>query len=300
MDIKKEILEIAEQKNALIIAHNYQNPGIQDIAHFTGDSLELARRASSTDADIIVFCGVHFMAEAASILSPEKKVILPVADAGCPMADMAEADDLLRMKKQYPDAAVVTYINSSAAVKAVSDVICTSSNALAIVEKIDADRIIFVPDKNLGNYVQRYTDKEIIYWKGFCPTHEQFTLKDLKAVKEKYPDAMVVSHPECRPEVVDASDRVFSTGGMVKFVENHGSGRLIIATETGMLHRLKKANPDVELIPASADFICPNMKKIDYPILKNSLIQEKEIITVDPDIASLSKKALDRMLELSE
>ncbi len=299
MDISSEIKRIAREKNALILAHNYQSGEIQDIADISGDSLELAQKASKNDADIIVFCGVHFMAESASILSPEKKVILPDPDAGCPMADMVDAEGLMELKQEHPDAVVVTYINSSAEVKALSDIICTSSNALKIVERAESNKIIFVPDRNLAAYVQRFTGKKIIPWKGFCPTHEKFTIADLEAVREKNPGALVIVHPECRPEVIDAADKVLSTGQMVKFVQETDALKIIVGTEIGMIHRLSKAAPHIEFIPASESFICPNMKKINLEKLYHSLVNEMPVITVNDDIRVKALKSLERMLELS-
>jgi quinolinate synthase len=299
MSIIDKITKTAKAKNAVILAHNYQLPEIQDIADYTGDSLELSRIAAGTEADIIVFCGVHFMAESAAILSPDKKVLLPAAGAGCPMADMAEADDLVRMKAEHPAAKVVTYINSSAAVKAESDVICTSANAKLIVDKTDADEIIFVPDRNLASYVQRFTEKRIIPWQGFCPTHERFSLEDLERIRALHPDAPLIAHPECRPEIIDRADKVLSTGEMVRYAASSTDKKLIIATERDMIHRLKKANPAVEYIPASDDFVCPNMKKITLEILLESIESEKYVIRVDEGAAVKALAALQKMLELS-
>ncbi len=297
--IKENISRIAAEKNALIIAHNYQPGEIQEIAHLCGDSLELSRKAASNDADIIVFCGVHFMAESASILSPQKKVLLPDIEAGCPMADMITAEDVIQLKKDYPDAAVVTYINSSAEVKAESDVICTSSNAVRIVQRVESDRIIFLPDKNLGNFVSKHTDKEIILWKGFCPTHERFSAVDLEKVKADNPGALVVVHPECRPEVVDMADEVLSTGEMVDFVQKTDAKSIIIGTEKDMIHRLKMVAGHINYIPASKDFVCPNMKKITLSKLYDTLLNEIPVITVPQEIARRAGMALQRMLELS-
>ena len=297
--IRNEIRELAKQKNALILAHNYQNDEIQEIADHTGDSLELARIAASNAADIIVFCGVHFMAESAYILSPDKKVILPDLTAGCPMADMADADDLRGMKEKHPDAAVVTYINSTASVKAASDVCCTSSNAVNIVQRVNADRIIFVPDRNLGNFVQRSTDKEIVYWEGFCPTHDRFTRDELIAIKREHPDALVMVHPECRPEVVDIADEVLSTGKMVTFVQKTDARKIIVGTEKGLLYKLKSVAPHIEYVLASDSFICPNMKKITLEKLYRSLDDERPLVTVEDAIAEKAYNCLNRMLELS-
>ena len=299
MNITTDIKKLAKEKNAIILAHNYQIDEIQDIADFSGDSLELSQIAAKNDADMIVFCGVHFMAESASILSPQKKVIIPDPTAGCPMAEMVEDLDVISLREKHPGAKVVTYINSTAAVKAQSDVICTSSNALKIVERIDADRIIFLPDKNLGSYVQRFSKKEIITWKGFCPTHEKFSSEDLAAIREKHPDALVMVHPECRPDVIDKADEVLSTGQMVKFVQQTDRKKIIVGTEIGMIHKLKSVAPHIEYIPASDSFICPNMKKINLEKLLRGLKSEETVVSVAPDIRERAKMALDRMLELS-
>jgi quinolinate synthase len=299
MDLTKEIKQLAKSKNALIVAHNYQPGEIQDIADVTGDSLELSRVAAKNDADIIVFCGVHFMAESASILSPHKKVLLPEPSAGCPMADMVNPRDLMELKNEHPDALVVTYINSTAETKALSDVICTSSNAVQIVQKLNTEKIIFIPDKNLGSYVQRFTDKKIILWKGFCPTHEKFTLEELESKQKEYPDAVTIVHPECRPEVIDAADHVLSTGQMVSFVRETDAAAVIVGTEMDMIHKLKSAAPNIRYIPASSNFVCPNMKKITLEKLYSSLLNEETVVTVNADIREKARKALDRMLALS-
>jgi quinolinate synthase len=299
MTIQEDIKQLAKEKNAIILAHNYQPGDIQDIADVSGDSLELARIAAKNNADIIVFCGVHFMAESASILSPEKTVLLPDEHAGCPMADMVEEEDLLKLKVEHPDAKVVAYINSTAAVKAHCDVICTSSNAVKIVQRIDAEKIIFVPDRNLGSYVQKFTDKEIILWEGFCPTHERYTVEDLNKIKSQHPDALVMVHPECNPSVVDLADKVFSTGEMVSFVKETTVKKIIVGTESGMIHKLQSENPQIEYISASEDFICPNMKKITLEKLYNSLLNNIKEIKVDESTALKANKALKAMLELS-
>jgi len=295
----RQIKKLARDKGAIILAHNYQIDEIQDIADFSGDSLELSQMAAKNDARMIVFCGVHFMAESAAILSPRKKVIIPDPTAGCPMADMVGPDDVAELRRQHPRAMVVTYINSTAAVKACSDVICTSSNAVKIVERVEADEIIFLPDKNLGSYVQRFTKKHIILWKGFCPTHERFTREDLIAVREQHPDALVMVHPECRPDVIDMADEVLSTGQMVKFVQQTDKKKIIVGTEIGMIHKLRSVAPDIEYILASESFICPNMKKINLRVLLRSLESEQTIVTVEDGVRDKARKALDRMLELS-
>lgn len=299
MDIIREIRDLAARKNAVILAHNYQPGDIQDIADYTGDSLELARIAESTRADIIVFCGVHFMAESASILNPAKKVLLPDAGAGCPMADMVTPDDVNAFRSEHPGAAVVTYINSSAAVKAVSDVVCTSANARDIVERIPADTILFFPDRNLASYVQRFTSKRVIPWKGFCPTHELFSVEDLERAKRARPEALVMVHPECRPDVVERADEVLSTGGMVRFAEKTDRREVIVGTESGMIHRLQKAAPRIEFIPASPRFICPDMKKITLGKVRDSLLNESPVITVDVATAQCALSSLQKMLALS-
>jgi quinolinate synthase len=239
------------------------------------------------------------MAESASILSPDRTVLIPDTTAGCPMADMASPEDVLDMKAKHPGAMVVTYINSTASVKAVSDVICTSSNARIIVERVPADEIIFVPDKNLGAYVRRFTKKKIHLWKGFCPTHEHFTLQDLKAVKSLHPDATVMVHPECRPEVIDAADEVLSTGHMVAFVRKTGAKKIIVGTEKDMIHRLSAEAPHIEFIHASPKLTCPNMKKIDLTALHRSLEEGRFTVEVPPEVREKAKRALDLMLELS-
>ena len=295
----KEIEKLKKQKKAIILAHNYQNPEVQDIADFTGDSLELSRIAADNDAEVIIFCGVHFMAESAYILSPQKKVILPDITAGCPMADMATAQDVMEMKKKNPDAAVVTYINSSADVKAVSDICVTSANAVQIVNKLKENKIIFVPDRNLAHYVQRFTTKQIIPWKGFCPTHDRFTKDELIAVRQKYPEACVIVHPECRPEIIDMADKVLSTGQMVKNINTIPHKQVIVGTEVGMLHKLKKIAPEKEFILASKGFICPNMKKITLEKILIALTEEQPIVAVKEDTRIKAFSALQKMLDLS-
>jgi len=299
-ELTRKIKELARRKNALIVAHNYQPGEIQDIADYTGDSLELSRIAAGTGASIIVFCGVHFMAESALILSPEKKVIIPAPAAGCPMAVMASPADLFAMMESHPGAAVVTYINSSAAVKALSDVCCTSANAVVITRRVDARKILFVPDKNLGHYVGRFTDKEIILWKGHCPAHDRFTSEELREVKRAHPGAIAMVHPECRPEVVDLADEVYSTGGMVKFVKETAHREIIVGTEIGMIHKLKSVAPEKVYIPASPSLVCPDMKKITLEKLYRSLEEEGPVVALDAGVIEKSRACLTRMLELSD
>jgi quinolinate synthase len=296
--LQTEIRKLAELENILILAHNYQNPEVQDIADFVGDSLELSRIAADNNASTIVFCGVHFMAESAYMLSG-KKVLLPAIDAGCPMADMADASSVREFRKKYPYAKVVTYINSSAEVKAESDVICTSSNAVKIVQRIDADEIIFLPDKNLGSYVSRFTDKTIHLWNGFCPVHAQIIAEEIIETKKKHPSALVMVHPECEKEVIDIADKVFSTGEMVKFAAETDAKEIIVGTESGMIHKLSKAAPGITFIPASGRFVCPNMKKTTLEKVYNAITSGEPSITVPEEIRVKAGAALTRMLELS-
>ena len=295
----KEIEKLKKQKKAIILAHNYQTPEVQDIADYTGDSLELSRIAAGNDAEIVIFCGVYFMAESAYILSPQKKVILPDIKAGCPMADMATVQDVLEMKKKNPDAVVVTYINSSADIKAVSDICVTSANAVYIVNKLKENKIIFVPDRNLAHYVQRFTTKQIIAWNGFCPIHDRFTKEELITVKQKYPEACVIVHPECRPEIIDMADKVLSTGQMVKNINTITHKQVIVGTEEGMLHKLKKIAPEKEFILASKGFVCQNMKKITLEKILIALSKEQPIVTVKEDTRIKAFAALQKMLDLS-
>jgi len=297
--LQAEVRRLARERSAVILAHHYQLPEVQSVADHVGDSLRLSRQAAATDADVIVFCGVHFMAESAAILTPGKKVLLPDPTAGCPMADMAEAADLAAMRERHPDAAVVTYINSSAEVKALSDVCCTSANATRIVQRVEARRVIFVPDRNLGRWVQRFTDKEVILWKGFCPTHERFTAADLAEAKRAHPDALVMVHPECTPEVIDMADEVLSTGQMVKFVGETDRMKIIVGTEEGMIHKLRSVAPEREYILPSKALVCPNMKKITLEKVRAALVNEEPVVTVAPEVREKSLVCLRRMLELS-
>lgn len=299
MTLHEKIRDLAKKKNALILAHNYQNGEIQDVADHVGDSLELARVAAKNSAEIIVFCGVHFMAESAYILAPSKKVILPDITAGCPMADMVTAEALRKRKAELPNAKVVTYINSPADAKAESDVICTSSNAIDIVKAINADEILFVPDRNLGSWVSRFTDKKVHLWEGCCPIHALITREEILRVKKDHPDALLMVHPECSPEVIDLADEVLSTGGMVKFVQTTDRKKIIVGTESGMIHKLRKTNPSIEYVLASDNFVCKNMKKITLEKVYAALESEQPTVTVPDDVADRARRALDKMLELS-
>lgn len=295
----EQIEDLKSQRNAVILAHNYQSGEIQDLADFTGDSLGLSIRASQTDADVIVFCGVLFMAETAAILSPEKTVLLPEKTAGCPMADMITAEQLRQLKQDNPDAPVVCYVNSSAEVKAESDYCCTSANAIEIVNSLPENkRIIFVPDRHLGQFVAERTGRELILWPGYCTTHVLITVDDIKAAKTKYPDAIVMAHPECTEPVKELSDELLSTGQMLRFAVNSSAKKFIIATEKGIIHALKKQNPEAEFFPPSNRAICPNMKKITVDKVIASLENMQYEITVAETVRLKAKKALDRMVEI--
>jgi quinolinate synthase len=294
-----QIEDLKAKRDAVILAHNYQPGEIQDLADFTGDSLGLSIQASQTDAEVIVFCGVRFMAETATILSPEKTVLLPEKSAGCPMADMITADQLRQLKQENPGALVVCYVNSSAEVKAESDYCCTSSNAVEVVNSLPEDkRIIFVPDQHLGQFVAERTGRKLVLWPGYCTTHVLITADDIKAARAKYPDAVVMAHPECTEPVKELSDELLSTGQMLKFAAKSTAKRFIIATENGIIHALKKQNPDAEFFPASHRAICPNMKKISVDKVIGSLQEMKYEITVPDAIRIRAQKSLDRMVEI--
>ncbi|TEU00221.1 MAG: quinolinate synthase NadA [Candidatus Stahlbacteria bacterium] len=297
MNVQEEITRLKEEKNAIILVHNYQRPKVQDVADYLGDSLGLSRKASNTNADMIVFCGVTFMAETAKILSPDKTVLLPRKEAGCPMADMVTSSDVIALKEKYPDAKVVSYVNTNADVKAVTDVCCTSSNAVEVVRNIEADRVIFVPDRNLASYVGRFVDKEIIPWDGYCYVHERITKDEVLKAKEKYPDALLLVHPECNPPVIDIADEVLSTQGMVDFVGESDNKRFLIGTEEGILYRLKKENPDKEFYPAGTPKICQNMKRTTLDDVYLALKDEQYPIEIPDEIISSAKRALEAMLQ---
>lgn len=295
----EKILKIKKEKNAVILAHNYQPAVIQDIADFTGDSLGLSITASQTDAAVIVFCGVKFMAETAAILSPQKTVLIPEINAGCPMADMITAQQLRELKAEHPDALVVCYVNSTAEVKAESDYCCTSSNSVAVVNSLPKDKeIIFVPDIHLGRFTAETTGRDLILWPGYCPTHVMITEEDVKVAKAKCPDAIVLAHPECSEPAKELADQLLSTGQMLNYAKKSDAKNFIIATETGIIHSLKKQSPDVNFIPATDRGICPNMKKITLEKILWSLEDMKYEITVEKQIAQKAKTALDRMVNI--
>jgi quinolinate synthase len=294
--LTEKILRLKEKRNAVILVHNYQLGEVQDIADFVGDSLDLSQRAAKTDAGVIVFCGVHFMAETASILCPDKTVLLPDKHAGCPMANMITAPQLRAKKKQHPQATVVCYINSSAAVKAESDVCCTSANAVGVIESLDADEILFVPDQYLGHYISTRTGKKMILWPGFCPTHARILPEHITKLRQEYPEAKVVVHPECKPGVIALADEVLSTSGMIKFASREDVQQVIVGTEVGIIHRLRKENPDKKFIPVSEQAICPNMKLINLEKVLWSLEEIAPQVKVPEKIRLKAKKAVDKML----
>lgn len=298
-DIVGKIQNLKKERNAIILAHNYQPGEVQDVADYLGDSLELSRKAAESEAEVIVFCGVHFMAETASILSPDKKVLLPDIDARCPMADMITADGLRELKAEHPDAKVVGYVNTTADVKAEMDICCTSTNAIKVINSLEGDEVIFVPDKYLADYVSRHTEKKIIPWNGSCSTHVKITPQDIKKQKELHPGAKVIVHPECIPDVVELADEVLSTGGMCKYVRESDAGEFIVGTETGIIHRLGKENPDKKFYPASELAVCPNMKKISLEKVLWALEDVKYEVKVPEEIRVKAKQAVDRMLEIA-
>ncbi len=321
-ELREKILELKQKRNAVILAHNYQRDEVQEIADFTGDSLELSRRAATYDCDVIVFCGVNFMAESASILSPDKTVLLPAMDADCPMADMITVDrprerrmnfpgysdvkyaypekfTLRDMKKRYPGVPVVSYVNTTAEVKAESDYCCTSSNGVKVVNSIDSDRVICVPDRNLAAWIAKNTKKEIIAWDGFCHVHDRIRPVDVKAARSAHPAAVFVAHPECRLEVCEMADHVTSTSGMLRYCWESDAKEFIVGTETGLLYRLRLENSGKRFYPLRNDMVCPNMKKTSLRSVLFALENNTQVIKVPEEIRVPAKRALDRMLEIS-
>ena len=298
MNVVERIQELKAQRKAIILAHNYQPPEVQDIADFVGDSLGLSQKAANTDAEVIIFCGVDFMAESAKILSPEKKVILPESDAMCPISAMCTDLELGPMKEKYPEAAVVAYVNTSAAVKALADVCCTSSNAVKVVGNIPQKRIIFVPDRNLGAYVQRFhPDKEILLWPGYCPTHHDISVQEIKEIQRQHPKAKLMVHPECIPDVIDLADNVSSTEGMIKYARTNEAREFIVGTEVDMTYRLSKEVPNKKYIPVPSA-ICPNMKRTTVSSLIRALETMSPEITLAPEMIEAARKPLERMMEI--
>ncbi len=299
MELAKEIQTLKEERNALMLAHLYQWPEIQDIADFVGDSLDLSRKARDTDADVIVFCGVWFMAETAKILNPAKTVLLPEPSAGCPMADMVTAEDVLTLREAYPDAAVVCYVNSSAAVKAVSDICCTSSNAIQVVKSLRENQVIFVPDRNLGHYISRFVpEKQFILYEGYCPTHEKISLEDVHKARAARPGAPVLVHPECRPEVVDAADFVGSTREIIDYATKAKEQELVIGTEIGVMHRLQIRNPEKHFYSLHAAIVCPNMKKNKLVTVRDALLHMRHQMELPDEIRDKAALSLRRMMSI--
>jgi quinolinate synthase len=292
-----EINRLKQQRNAVILAHNYQTPEIfHGVADITGDSLALARRASDSDADVIVLCGVHFMAETAKILNPERTVLIPDLEAGCSLAESITAEDVRRLKARYPGVPVVTYVNTSAEVKAETDVCCTSANAVEVVESLGVERVIFLPDEYLGEWVRENTDVEVILWQGHCEVHEQFTAGQLRSFRDKYPGVKVIAHPECKLEVLLEADMVGSTSGMIGWLRDHRPERAVLITECSMSDNVAAEMPDVELVRSC--ILCPHMKKITLASIAASLKQLQYPVEVDPEVAERARRSVERMLEV--
>jgi len=297
-NLKQDIRELLKKRNAILLAHNYMRDEVQEIADMTGDSLGLSIEAARTASDVIVFCGVHFMAESASILAPDKTVLLPRLDAGCPMADMVTVEGLRDLKSRHAGIPVVTYVNSSAAVKAESDICCTSANALKVVESLPDREVIFVPDRNLGRYVASFSDKKFHFWDGYCPTHERLKEEDLIRLRKEHPDALFVCHPECNPRVTALADHVCSTTGMYAYCAGSRAKEFIIGTEAGILYRLRKENPDKKFILAAPGLFCPNMKLTSLEDIHQALTTMAPSVKVPEEIRVPAKRALDRMLAI--
>jgi quinolinate synthase len=298
--LQQDIRQLLKEKKAILLAHYYQRDEIQEIADILGDSLALSMEAARTDAEVLIFAGVHFMAESASILSPEKTVLLPRPDAGCPLADMITSDALRAAKKDHPGAAVVTYINSSAAIKAMSDICCTSANAVKVVQSLgDVQEILMIPDGNLARYVAGQTDRKIIPWEGYCPVHHLLSAEQVRRTKEKHPHAIFAAHPECRQEVLNLADYVGSTTGIIRYAGEDHVREMIVGTEHGIFYQLKKHYPEKLFIPASDQMICEDMKKITLADIKAALMEMKNVVKVPEDVRIPAKKALERMLAIS-
>jgi quinolinate synthase len=300
LDLARKIQKLKKQRQAIILVHNYQLPEVQDVADFLGDSLELSRIAADTDVKVIIFCGVHFMAETASILCPDKKVIMPDVNADCPMANMITASDLKRLKDKHPKAVVIGYVNTSAEVKAELDYCCTSTNALKVVNALKQKKeIIFVPDKYLADYVSKKAGRKVVTWNGYCPTHIKILPEDIKREKRFHPQAKVVVHPECLPEVIDLADEALSTSGMCKFASQTNAKDIIIGTEVGIIYRLKKENPNKEFYPASERAVCPNMKRISQEKILRALEELREEVYVPDTIRRRARKSISNMLKIA-
>jgi quinolinate synthase len=298
-EVRQKIEKLKKSLNAVIVAHNYQRPEVQDIADITGDSLELARQCTQVDAEVIVFCGVHFMAESAAILSPERTVLLSEADAGCPMADMIGEADLREWKERYPEAAVVCYVNSSAAVKALSDICCTSANGLEVVQSLPYDEVLFIPDRHLGHYISTKTDKRMILYPGFCPPHQRLIPRHIEHAKELHPDAVVLVHPECSAEVIARADAALSTSQMIRFAKESDAQTLLIGTEEGLLHGLRGENPGKAFHLLTTGLLCTDMKKTTLKSVVKTMEERRNVVRVAEEVRVKAKLALDRMLEVT-
>lgn len=298
-ELLDRLSQLKESANAVILAHNYQWAEVQDVADFVGDSLGLSRRAAQTEAQVIVFCAVDFMAETAAILNPTRTVLLPEKTAHCPMAAMIDVQTVQEWRARYPEASVVCYVNSSAAVKAESDICCTSANVVKVVESLDNDEIVFIPDMNLGQYVSTKTEKRIHLYPGYCSTHHFLRAEQVLAAKERHPDVVVMVHPECRPEVIELADAVGSTSQMLHYSISSDRRAFLIGTEVGLLHRLKKENPDKTFISLASGLVCPNMKKTNLGSLLRALEQRQCVVRVPEEVQVRAKEALDRMLAIT-
>ena len=296
-NLVSEIKQLLKERNALMLAHNYQRDEIQEIADITGDSLALSMEAAKTDKEVILFSGVHFMAESASILSPDKTVLLPRMDAGCPMADMITAPALAEKKKEIPGVPIITYVNSSADVKAISDICCTSANAVKVARSVESKTVYMTPDKNLARYVgSQMPEKEVLYWDGFCSTHHKLRADDVLRTKKEHPDSIFMAHPECRPEVLELADHICSTSGMYEFAKKSDAKKIMVGTEMGILYRLRKENPDKEFILPSDCLICPTMKLTTLEDILEALQNMTNIVKVPEEIRLPAKETLDKML----
>ncbi len=298
-DLVKEIERLKKERDAIILVHNYQIPEVQDIADELGDSLDLSRKAATTTKKTIVFCGVLFMAQSAKLLSPEKTVLIPRIEAGCAMAAMVNKEELLKFKSEHPKAKVVAYVNTTAETKSVSDVCCTSANAVKIVQKLDTDEIIFVPDKNLGSYVAKFTDKKVHLWPGYCYVHNQFTVEDVEKARDFHPEAKLIVHPEAPAEVVALADSVESTSGMICYVQETDAREIIVGTEIGMIYRLEREAPEKIYYPLKEDAVCKNMKLTTLEDVYKSLSEKRYEIFLDSKVAEKARLSLEKMLELS-
>ncbi len=297
-ELKERLLQLKKERNAIILAHYYQRDEIQEVADFRGDSFLLAQKAAETEADVIVFCGVHFMGESAKILAPDKKVIIPDERAGCPMADMVNVEGLRALKRQHPKATVVAYINTSAEVKSETDICCTSANAVKVIESVESDEIIWVPDKNLGDYVSKFTNKKMIIWEGYCNTHDMLTVKDVEEMRAQYPNAQFVVHPECRPEVVRMGDFVGSTTAIIKYCRESDCQEFIVGTEDGTGYQLRKDSPHKQFHFATKYLVCPNMKVNNLKKVVKCLETMQPEIYVPKEVADKARLSLERMLQV--